>query len=163
MELNALLRDSLAGLMRELVDGPEGDLAFITNVGDPGFIRSLARLSAADASLRPGGRSSVAGHVQHVRYGFELMNRWIRGDANAFADATFAQSWGTQQVSDAEWTALVAALERETRDWMHALAEPREWDAVSLSGAISSIAHLAYHIGAIRQLAPASAGPAAKD
>ena len=163
MELNALLRESLTGLMRELVDGPEGELAFITNVGDRGFIRSLALLSAADASARPGGRSSVAAHVQHVRYGFELMNRWVRGDANAFADATWAKSWGTQEVTEAEWRDLVAGLERETRNWMRALGEPREWDSVTLSGAVSSVAHLAYHIGAIRQLVPAASGPKAND
>lgn len=162
MELHAILRASLLGLLRELVDGPEGDMAFIVNPGDRGLLRSLAQLPAAEASVRRDGRSSVAAHVQHLRYGFELLNRWMRGE-NPFAEATYAKSWGLQQVSDGEWKDLVAALERETRAWATAMAERDVWDETTLSGAISSIAHLAYHMGAIRQLVPSAAGPPARD
>jgi hypothetical protein len=155
-------RDSLVGLLRELVDGPPGDTAFIVNPGDRGVLRSVAQLSAAQASARPGGRSSVAAHVQHLRYGFELLNRWARGE-NPFAEATYAKSWGMQQVTDAEWRDLRAALEREVRAWMTAISERQDWDSMTSSGAMSSVAHLAYHFGAIRQLAPAASGPPARD
>jgi hypothetical protein len=157
-----LFRDALVGLLRELVDGPPGDVAFIVNPGDRGILRSLAELSASDASARPGGRSSVAAHVQHLRYGFELLNRWARGE-NAFAEATYAKSWGQQQVSDDEWRDLRAALDREARAWMSALSERQDWDSMMLSGAMSSVAHLAYHLGAIRQLVAAASGPPATD
>ena len=159
-----MLRTALGDLLRELVDGPSGDLAFVLNPGDRGLIRSLAQLSADEASARPNGRSSVAAHTQHLRYGFELLNRWMGGDDNAFADADFARSWGTQTVSDAEWKALRDGLEQETRKWGAALDTAREWDRLRLGAAIGSVAHLAYHIGAIRQLArPASGPPATAD
>jgi hypothetical protein len=157
-----LFRDALVGLLRELIDGPPGDVAFIVNPGDRGILRSLAQLSASDASARPGGRSSVAAHVQHLRYGFELLNRWARGE-NPFAEATYAKSWGQQQVSDEEWRDLRAALDREARAWMSAVSERQDWDSMMLSGAMSSVAHLAYHLGAIRQLVPAASGPPARD
>jgi hypothetical protein len=162
MELDVLLRDVMASLLRELFDGPPSEIAFVVNPGDRGLTGSLARLSAVEASLRPGGRSSVAAHAQHLRYGFELLNRWMRGE-NPFADATYAASWGRQQVNEAEWDELRASLTREVRAWMTAIATPRNWDAVTLSGAIGSVAHLAYHLGAIRQLVPAAAGPPARD
>jgi len=158
----AVFREALVGLLRELVDGPPGDVAFIVNPGDPGILASLARLSAADVSVRPGGRSSVAAHVQHLRYGFELLNRWARGE-NPFAEATYARSWGLQQVSDEEWRELRSALDREVRSWMSAVSERQDWDSMTLSGAMSSVAHLAYHLGAIRQLVAAASGPAARD
>lgn len=160
MELDALFRESLLGLLRELVDGPVGEVAFIVNPGDPGILASLARLSAADASARPGGRSSVAAHVQHLRYGFELLNRWSRGE-DPFAEATYAQSWGLQQVTEGEWADLRSGLEREARAWTSSIIDREGWDFLSLSGAISSVAHLAYHLGAIRQLVPAASGPPA--
>ena len=162
MELDALLRDVMAGLLRELFDGPPSDMAFVVNPGDRGLSGSLAGLSAAEASARPAGRSSVAAHTHHLRYGFELLNRWLRGE-NPFAEATYAASWGHQHVSDEEWSELRAALTREVRAWMTVLSAPREWDAMTLSGAIGSVAHLAYHVGAIRQLVPAAAGPRASD
>lgn len=162
MALDALLPDVLRSLLSELIDGPPPDWAFILNPGDPGFMRSLAKVSAEQASLRPNGRSSVAAHTQHLRYGFELLNRWMRGE-NPFADASYARSWGTQAVTEEEWAALREALAHEAHAWRAALEAKRDWDQTTLSGAISSIAHLAYHIGAVRQLLPETAGPAASD
>ena len=158
----ALFRQALAGLLHELVDGPPGDVAFIVNQGDPGILASLARLSAADVSARPGGRSSVAAHVHHLHYGFSLLNRWACGET-PFADANWAASWRMQQVTDDRWRELRAALDREVHSWMSAVSERQDWDSMALSGAMSSVAHLAYHLGAIRQLVPAASGPPATD
>jgi glutathione S-transferase len=163
MELAALVPQVLTSLFLEIVDGPPGDMAFIVNPGDPGLLASLAALPASAASARPNGRSSVAAHVQHLRYGFTLLNRWAGGDQNAFADASFAESWSHQQVNDEEWHALRQALAEETRQWLARLETSRDWDAVTLSGFVSSVAHTAYHLGAFRQLVPAAAGPVAKD
>ena len=157
-----LFRDAVVGLLRELVDGPPGDVAFIVNPGDRGILGSLARISASDASARPDGRSSVAAHVRHLHYGFELLNRWARGE-EPFADANWAASWGMQEVTDGEWRDLIAALEGEARAWMSAVSSRQDWDSTMVSGAMSSVAHLAYHLGAIRQLSPAASGPPAAD
>src|SRR5919106_106869 len=100
--MDELIRRSLVTLLRELLDGPSKNAAFVLNRGDRGLLASLDALPADAASARPGGRSSVAAHVDHLRYGFELLNRWARGE-NPWADATYAKSWGQQQVSDAEW------------------------------------------------------------
>jgi hypothetical protein len=150
--LATLLPQVLTSLFREMVDGPPGDMAFIVNPGDRGLIASLAAVPAAQASARPGGRPSIAGHVQHLRFGLALLNKWAGGDPNAFAEASFAESWSHQQVSDDEWRALRQAFEGEARQWQARLDAPREWDAMTLSGFVSSVAHTAYHMGAIRQL-----------
>jgi hypothetical protein len=154
MDLDVLFRDSLRDLLHELIDGPPIDIAFILNPGDRGLRGTLARLSSAQASARPSGRSSVAAHVEHLRYGFSLLNRWSRGE-DPFADADYLESWDHQQVTDEEWNAVQGELDREVRAWMDAFGETRMWDPVQVSGAISSVAHLAYHVGAIRQLASA--------
>jgi hypothetical protein len=80
------LVQALETLLRELSDGPAPGAAWILNPGDPGLLSSLDRLPAAEASLIPKGGSSVAAHVDHLRYGMELLNRWSRGD-DPFADA----------------------------------------------------------------------------
>jgi hypothetical protein len=162
-ELDHLLPEVLRGLLSELLDGPPPGICFVLNQGDTGLIGSLARLSAEDASARPGGRSSVAAHVNHVHYGFELLQRWLAGDQQAFANANFAASWGRQQVSEAEWRDMREGLERDVRAWLDVLRLPTEWTHVTLSGAIGIMVHLAYHLGAIRQIAAAAAGPPAHD
>lgn len=153
MELGALLPQVLTSLFREIVYGPLGDMAFIVNPGDSGLVASLAALPASQASARPGGRPSVAGHVQHLRFGLRLLNKWAAGDPNAFADASFAESWSHQEVTEDEWRALRHALEDEARQWLTRLETLRDWDEMTLSGFVSSVAHTAYHMGAIRQLA----------
>ena len=157
-----LVHRSIDVLLRELLDGPSEDAAFVLNPGDRGLLASLDALSADAASARPGGRSSVAAHVDHLRYGFELLNRWARGE-NPWADATYSASWKRQLVNDEQWRTLRAALADEARAWRKAAAERQEWDEVTLTGALASAVHLAYHVGSIRQIERAASGPPAKD
>ena len=151
------LVDALRGLLTELADGPK-DAAYFLNRGDRGLLASLRSLSAAQASARPQGRSSIASHVHHLRYGLSLINRWARGE-NPYDDANWGESWRHQQVGDSEWVALVAGLENEIRNWENALTLPRPQEASALRETIGSIVHLAYHLGAIRQVDAAAAGP----
>lgn len=162
-DLDALLPDVLTGLLGELLDGPPPEYCFVLNQGDKGLVGSLMRLSAADASARPNGRSSVAAHVHHLRYGFELLSRWLAGDRDAFANANFASSWEEQQVSDDQWRELREGLEFDIRRWMKLLRGGDAWSFMTLSGAIGIMVHLAYHLGSIRQIAAAAAGPSAND
>ena len=154
------LHNALATLFSELTEGantPGG--AFILNSGDAGLLRSLDRLAAADASRGLQGGATVAAHAQHLRYGLSLMNRWAREGGNPFADAKWDEAWKTNVVGDAEWTEVRAGLRSEIGRWKEALATPREAAGAELCGVIGSVAHLAYHLGAIRQIAAGARGP----
>ena len=159
MELKSLVVDTVKGLLSELAHGPT-DVAYVLNRGDRGLLASLRSLSAAQASARPDGRSSIASHVHHVRYGLNLINRWARGE-DVYGQADWSESWRHQQVNDSEWDALVAGLEHEIRNWQEAMALPRPLDVAAIRETIGSVVHLAYHLGAIRQLNAATAGPRA--
>src|SRR5690606_20305140 len=112
-----MTRRALASLLGELGDGPSGDASFILNAGDPGLLRSLDKLSAAEASAVPaGGGATIAAHVDHIRYGLELMNRWSQGE-NPFSDADWAASWERTRVTEEEWHTLRARLRDELRRW----------------------------------------------
>jgi hypothetical protein len=156
------IRGTLHTLLSELVDGAPQSGAYMLNRGDPGLLRSLDRLSAADASATPAAGSSVAAHVEHLRYGLSLMNRWSAGE-QPFDDADWSAAWRRPVVTDPEWAALRADLRDEAHRWRDALSAPREVNEMELAGIVGSIAHLAYHLGAIRQLARAARGPAAND
>ena len=157
MDLKPLLVDALKGLLTELAVGPPGKSAYVLNPGDRGLLESLRALSAAQASARPQGRSSIASHAHHLHYGFTLMNRWARGE-DPFKDAQWSESWRQQLVDDDAWAKLLTALGDEIKKWREAIGA-RDWDPIVLSGTIGSVAHLAYHLGAIRQLNAATAGP----
>jgi hypothetical protein len=156
-----LLPQSMRTLLRELTHGP-GNAAYMLNRGDRGMLAALATLSAADASARPNGRSSVAAHVRHLVYGFGLLNREAAGE-DVSGSVDWAESWRHQTVKDDEWRDLVAALDRQTARWFDVLATKRDWTETGIADAIGSIAHLAYHLGAVRQLVAAASGPSAEE
>ena len=150
----------LVQLFSELVEGahqPGG--AFMLNSGDAGMLRSLDALSADEASRSSSEGATIAAHAQHVRYGLSLMNRWAREGGNPFADARWEEAWKTSTVNDTQWDEIRNGLRAEAHDWLAVLGTPRTANAVELSGMVASIPHLAYHLGAIRQIARRARGP----
>jgi hypothetical protein len=150
----------LARLFGELVDGasnPAG--AFILNSGDVGLLQSLRKLSAGDASRSVNDGATIAAHAQHVRYGLSLMNQWATEGGNPFANAKWDEAWKTSAVDAAAWEEIRNGLRDEAHRWLHALNSPRDVNGIEISGMIGSIAHLAYHLGAIRQINAHARGP----
>jgi hypothetical protein len=158
-----LTQQSMVALLREVLYGPPKEFAFVLNPGDAGLLASLDKLSAEQASARPEGRSSIAAHTDHLAYSFTLLNRWLAGDKDAFSGSDYADSWNRQVVTDDAWSALRKRLAEQAAAWVTAIGTPREWDPMTLNGAIGSIVHLAYHVGALRQIDAAARGPRATD
>jgi hypothetical protein len=151
---------ALSRLFSELVDGTAGQgAAFILNTGDIGLLRSLEQLSAADASTSANEGATIAAHAQHVRYGLSLMNRWAAEGGNPFADATWDEAWKTSAVDVGTWQEIRTGLRDETQRWLGMLRSPRNCSDIELTGMIASVAHLAYHLGAIRQISKSVRGP----
>ena len=150
----------LSRLFSELVDGAaaEGG-AFILNTGDGGLLRSLDKISAADASRSVHEGATIAAHAQHVRYGLSLMNQWAREGGNPFANAKWDEAWKVSTVDARAWDEIRAGLRDEAHRWLEVLESPRDAAEVELTGMAASVAHLAYHLGAIRQINKAARGP----
>lgn len=149
---------TLATLLAELVDGASKDGGYMLNAGDAGILGSLEKLSAAEASAPTPTGSSIAAHVDHLRYGLSVMNRWSNGE-NPFGSADWSASWRKTAVSDQEWRQLRADLRAEATHWLAVVRQPRDVGEIELNGMIGSIAHLAYHLGAIRQINQSVRGP----
>jgi hypothetical protein len=80
------------------------------------------------------------------------MNRWAAGEANPFAGADWNASWQRTTVTDAQWRTLLSNLRQAVEKWQNFVAHRTDWDDMSAAGALSSAAHTAYHLGAIRQI-----------
>lgn len=151
---------AVSRLFSELVDGTRGDgNAFILNTGDVGLLRSLDRLSPAEASASINQGATIAAHAQHVRYGLSLMNLWAREGGDPFANARWDEAWKVGAVDALAWDEIRNGLRDETRRWLEALQSPREVSGIELAGMIASVAHLAYHLGAVRQIGKTLRGP----
>jgi hypothetical protein len=66
-------------------------------------------------------------------------------------------------VSDTEWRNLRSELRHEADVWTGTLRMPREVSDIEAGWLVSSVAHVAYHLGAIRQIDRSTRGPTAED
>ncbi len=154
------LHVAASAIFEELARGAaEGGGAFVLNSGDVGLLRSLDTLSAADASRSLDEGATVAAHAQHLRYGLGLMSRWAEEGGNPFADAKWDEAWRVSSVDSERWTEIRDGLRREVSRWQSHLRTTRSLNLVELQGLSASVAHLAYHLGAIRQIARSARGP----
>jgi hypothetical protein len=156
---------ALPAIFNELVQGSPDPNArtFVLNQGDRGLLESIERLSAAEASATHGGGASIAAHVDHLRYGFSLINRWAEGLSPPWPEMDWTASWRRTVVSESEWRTLRDELRREATRWAEALGVPRVVSDVEAGWLAGSVVHLAYHLGAIRQIDRATRGPTAED
>jgi hypothetical protein len=148
-----IFQRALSKLLTEIFDGPPGNEAYLLNPGDPGLLRQLDSLDARAASVRPmPGKTTIASHVDHVLYGFTLMNRWAAGEENPWGDSDWNASWQRTTVTDDQWQALRDRLRQESAAWRNVVQNRTDWNDTTAAGALSSAAHTAYHLGAIRQI-----------
>jgi hypothetical protein len=88
-----------------------------------------------------------------------LLIRWSAGEPNPWRTADWSISWRRTSVSEAEWAALRTRLREAAAQWHAALDTDREVVQLELNGVVSSVVHLAYHLGALRQIDRALQGP----
>ena len=87
------------------------------------------------------------------------MNQWAANGGNPFANAKWDEAWKTTSVNELHWQEIKRGLRSESERWLTALKTPREVAPIALAGMIGSIAHFAYHLGAIRQISKEARGP----
>jgi hypothetical protein len=156
-EADSIFQRAVSKLLTEVFDGPPGTEAYILNPGDSGLHRQLEKISAATASQQAiAGKPSIAAHVEHIHFGMSLLTRWISGEENPWADANWTGAWKRNTVTDEQWRTLRENLRTQSDSWRKAVSVRTEWDDINAAGALSTIAHTAYHLGAIRQILAAA-------
>jgi hypothetical protein len=140
----------LLRVLREAFEGPPGPWSYFTDKDSgAGVFGTIDGLSAAEASRRLGASAtSIAGHVQHLVGSLAISTRWIRGELTA---RDRDQSWTVAAVDEREWAALRTTLRREYETILMTMQSQGTWSEDGIGGALGAIAHVAYHLGAIRQ------------
>ena len=86
------------------------------------------------------------------------MNEWAAHGGDPFANAKWDEAWKMSAVNDTQWQEIRSGLGM-SGTWLEVSKTPREMSSVELTGLVGSIAHLAYHLGAIRQINKDARGP----
>jgi hypothetical protein len=146
-----------AELLFELIDGPADPKRtwVVSTEANSGVLGTLARLTAAQASTPPApGRKTAAAHAAHLLFAIELATRRVRGED---PPADWDASWEPATVDDAAWRRLCDDLRQASVNLRTAILEGETWTAMMLQGIVATVAHTAYHLGALRQMLPPTA------
>ncbi|UBV42549.1 DinB family protein [Deinococcus taeanensis] len=148
----------LLDVLREAVEGgrPGHGTAFVDGTkadgsGNHGLLATLDHLSAAQASQSVLG-TTIAAHAAHTAYHLEVIIRWERdGDRGPF---DWPGSFQPAQVDEAAWTEQRRRLRAAYNEVLHFVETQRDQPLTEdlLGGLSGAVAHVAYHLGAIRQL-----------
>lgn len=144
--------ESVAYLLRETFEGsPEGQPSAYLDRG-VGIFTTLAGISATAAS-RHHHQSTIAAHTEHAKFYLDRLCEFMNGRTER---VNWEDSWLIETVDEDEWAALQLSVRKAYENSLKCLAEEREWTEMQIGMAIGLVAHTAYHLGAIRQMAKAS-------
>ena len=109
-------------------------------------------MSAADASREFTG-TTIAAQTEHAKFYLDRLCEFINGRTER---VNWEDSWLIETVDDAEWDALRQTVRKSYENLLRCLASVDEWTEDRTGMAIGMVAHTAYHLGAIRQMAKAA-------
>ena len=114
-----------------------------------GIRSTLRSITAEQASKRLEGHPSIAAHARHMSFHLRVTSEWILGDHSR---RDWVQSFEPQNVNAQEWAELQQELEASRRELVRVIESLTPERFAEEGGAIGAITHLAYHLGAIRQM-----------
>lgn len=144
-----ILVKQLKILLQEGIQGPQRNWGYFTNPDSKGFLGTIENLSSAAASETSGPNdNSIAAHAWHLSFALRATTDLIQGD---HSPKDWNESWRVQKVNDTEWKKIQSKLRQEYEVFSRVLESVDLSNEDVLSGVIGAIAHVAYHLGAIRQ------------
>lgn len=144
--------ESIAYLLRETFEGsPEGMPSAFLDRGVGVFI-TLSNVTA-DAASREFTGTTIAAQTEHAKFYLDRLCEFINGRTEK---VNWDQSWLIETVNDTEWDALRESVARSYENALRCVASVEDWTEDRVGMAIGLVAHTAYHLGAIRQIAKAN-------
>lgn len=153
MDNNKIEKDyflkSIAYLLHETFEGsPEGQGSAYLDRG-VGIFNTLEKLSAEQVS-REVNETTIAAHTEHAKFYLDRLCEFINGRTEK---VNWEDSWLIEDVNETEWNALRDGVRKSYEGALHCFADVSDWSEDNVGMAIGMIAHTAYHLGAIRQIA----------
>jgi hypothetical protein len=142
------LKDVLFVLRETFEGSPEGEGSAYLDRGT-GVFTTLETLSAEQVSRQING-TTIAAHTEHFKFYLDRLCEFIRGRTEP---VNWEQSWLIEEVNEIEWNALRGVVRKAYENVLRTFNEVETWNGANIGDAVAIIAHTAYHLGAIRQLA----------
>ena len=146
----AAFKNTLLTLLPETFGVSDAPNAYLLDHGRAGLLGTLADVDAATASarLRP-ENATIAAHTNHILLLLDLYVGYDRGER---PQADWEGSWQTPLVDPAAWDTLRGSVQARYDTVIGLIQTRTEWPEPSVAGALVLLAHVAYHLGEIKQI-----------
>jgi len=143
--LREIMEGGLPGQGTSVVDRTNAD-----GTGNHGLLATLEALTPEQASKPTALDLSAAAHASHAAFYLEVALRWAHGERQP---ADWPGSFAPRTVNLEQWRECIGRL-RAGYDALAAFAHGRiTWSVDDAGGLAAALAHCAYHLGAVRQVA----------
>jgi hypothetical protein len=147
----APFQSAAASLICEAFEGREDGRKYTWFVQDrEALLPSMNDLTAqqVSAELKP-GVATIGAHYNHILFALTLVTEEIRGGT---VEGTWESSWEKQSFSADEWHALQSKIREEYEFFLGAFTTKEDWPDDHIIAGLAILPHMAFHLGAIRQL-----------
>src|SRR5262245_47140634 len=143
------LLNAIRELLRETFEGglPGQGTQYLDHAS--GIRSTLAGIDAARASASVDGRPTIAAHARHMAFHLRVSAEWIEDD---HSKRDWLGSFNPQTVSAEQWSEIQQDLERSRARFIGVIESLSLERLLEEGVGMGTIPHLAYHLGAIRQL-----------
>jgi len=142
--------DGVVRVLTETFEGAQQEWSwYLDSDRNTGLLATISPLTAAQASRHTPLGPTVAAHVEHVRFHLAAVTAALRQET---LDLDLSRSWDVQELDEDGWLDLRARLHDEYQTLLTQLHERPTWDADEAGGVIAALTHVAYHLGAVRQV-----------
>ncbi|MCT6925364.1 hypothetical protein [Metasolibacillus sp.] len=149
--MDETLRNSVKAMIKETFEGPPIPVkgSWFTNPEpNSGIFGVLEESTFDEASLLIHG-TTLAAHTDHIRYHMWGTNGILNTGKQPKME--WEKSWEIQAVDEEQWAQIQKDLHNEYQVLLQAIDAIEENEVLS-NVVIPSLAHSAYHLGAIRQM-----------
>ncbi|WP_430787062.1 hypothetical protein VBD025_15460 [Virgibacillus flavescens] len=149
--MNDLLVKAVKDRIKEGFEGPPTPVkeSWFTNTEpNSGIFGALEGVTAEEASLSVHG-TVLAAHVDHVRYHMWITNELLKD--RKVEEMNWGESWKINVVDEPRWNQIQEELRNEYVTLLEAF-DHIQWSEFLANEISGSLAHSAYHLGAIRQM-----------
>ncbi|GEL77642.1 hypothetical protein [Tenuibacillus multivorans] len=145
--MNHLLAVAVNERLNEAFEGPRGVGSMFTDP-NTAILETLEQLSSEEASMSFHG-TTVAAHADHTRFYLWGTNKVLKKGKQP--DMDWGESWRITSVNETQWNRIQDGLKNEYFTLMKNI-DSVDWNTQTINEALGSLAHSAYHLGAIRQM-----------
>lgn len=148
--MNRPLKTAVLTMLEEAFEGPANpqETWFTNNKPNSGIFGALEEVSSNEASTSVNG-TTLAGHANHVCCHMWGTNEFLKN--GTYPKMDWAKSWEPTTISENGWVEVQVKLRSEYLRLITSL-DVTDWDQPMANEVLASLAHSAYHLGAIRQI-----------